>query len=265
MKKVSGTKKEMKEDIKKCETMELSGMHVLVTGAASGIGKATALRLAKEGANLLLIDINYPNLDKVHKFIGDNCPSCHTCFSEKCDIRDEKQVKKTIEKFTKNCGKIDVLLNIAGILDYGKSYEQDPKKWIDVINTNLYGTFLCSRYVLPGMIKRKMGHIINISSIYGKHASPDSSAYCASKFGVRGFSQSLRKEVAKHNIRVTVVFPGTTNTNLFKGTPFKPSQKKALEPRDIADAIFHAIVERQGAAITEVDVEPVQDPYAGKY
>jgi len=248
-----------------CKPMKLKDMHIMVTGAASGIGKATALKLAEEGANLLLIDINDQNLYKVNKYIGSKCPKCHTCFAEKCDIRDEKQVKNAISKFLKNCGKIDVLLNIAGILDYGKSYEQDPKKWADVINTNLYGTFLCTRYVLPHMIKNKRGHIVNISSIYGKHASADSSAYCASKFGIRGFSQSLRKEVAQHNIRVTVVFPGTTQTNLFKGTPFKPEEAKALMPEDIADVIYHTIIERQGAAITEVDVEPVEDPYGGKY
>ncbi|MBW2965919.1 SDR family oxidoreductase [Candidatus Woesearchaeota archaeon] len=240
---------------------DLKKKHVLITGAASGIGKATALLLASKGANLLLLDKDYSSLDIVHKYIGSNCPACKTCFSEKCDIRDEKQVKKTIAKFVKNCGKIDVLINNAGILDYGKVYEQDPKKWANVINTNLIGTFLVSRHVLPYMIKRKKGHVINLSSIYGKHASPDSSAYCASKFGIRGLSQSMRQEVDKYNIRVTIVHPSTTQTNLFKGTPFKPNPKKALLPEDIAQTIYSTIIMRENAVIEEVDPVPLLDPY----
>ncbi len=217
--------------------------------------------LAEKGANLLLLDINYKNLNKVNKYVGNNCPACKTCFSEKCDIRDEKQVKKTVKKFLKSCGKIDVLINNAGILDYGKLHKQDPKKWKDVIDTNLYGTFLCSRHVLPNMIKRKKGHVINMSSVYGKNASPDSSAYCASKFGIRGLSQSLQQEVGKYNIRVSIIHPSTTQTGLFKGTPFKPNENTALVPKDIARAVYSTITMREGSTISELDVIPLRDPY----
>lgn len=240
---------------------DLSKKHILITGAASGIGKETALMLAENGANLLLIDINYKSLEKVRRHITGKCPACKTCFSEKCDIRDEKQVKKVVSKFIKNCGKIDVLVNNAGVLDYGKLHEQKPKEWANVINTNLYGTFLCSRYVLPHMVKRKKGHVINLSSVYGKRASADSSAYCASKFGIRGLSQSMQQEVGKHGIRVSIIHPSTTQTNLFERTPYNPNPKTALVPRDIARAIYSTIMMREGATISEVDVVPIRDPY----
>ncbi|MBD3310180.1 SDR family NAD(P)-dependent oxidoreductase [Candidatus Woesearchaeota archaeon] len=242
---------------------DISEKHVIITGAASGIGKAIAVLLGNKGANLMLLDKDYNSLKAVKSYISEKCPNCHTCFAEKCDIRDEKRIKECIAKFIKNCGKIDVLINNAGILDYGKLHEQDPKRWFDVINTNLYGTFLCSRYVLPHMVKRKKGHIINMSSVYGKNASADSSAYCASKFGIRGLSQSLQQEVGRYNIRVSIIHPSTTQTNLFKGTPFKPNKNTALVPEDIARTIYSTIMMRPGSTISDVDVVPIRDPYKG--
>ncbi|MBD3338928.1 MAG: SDR family NAD(P)-dependent oxidoreductase [Candidatus Lokiarchaeota archaeon] len=240
---------------------DIKEKHILITGAASGIGKAVALKLAEKGAKLLILDIEYEKLEEVRRYVMDNCPLCTTCFSEKCDVREEDQVKDTIEKFIGSCGKIDVLVNNAGILDYEKLHKQDPDKWKDVVNTNLYGSFLCSRYVLPYMIEREKGHIINMSSVYGKTGSPESSAYCASKFGIRGMSQSLQQEVGQYNVRVSVVHPSTTQTNLFQGTPLKPNKETALVPEDIAKAVYSTIMMREGATISEVDVVPIKNPY----
>lgn len=242
--------------------MDLANSHIVITGGTSGIGKATAFTLAERGANLLLLGRRRRALKSVCKEIKHAHPESKICVAGKCDVRNEKEVQKTIETFAKTYGKIDVLINNAGILDYGKLHKQQPKKWLDVIHTNLYGTFLCTKFTLPYMIKRKQGHIINISSVYGKQASPDSSAYCASKYGVRGLSESLRQEVGKYNIKVSVVHPSTTSTNIFKGTPFRPDQKKTLAPEDIARAILSILTTSAIAVVSEIDVVPLKDPYA---
>ncbi len=242
--------------------MDIKNKHVVITGGTSGIGKATALTLAEKGANLLLLGRKRATLESVCKQIKRAHSESKICVAGKCDVRNEREVQKTIGKFAKAYGKIDVLINNAGILDYGKLHEQQPKKWLDVIHTNLYGTFLCTKFTLPYMIKRKQGHIINISSVYGKQASADSSAYCASKYGVRGLSESLRQEVEKYNIKVSVVHPSTTSTRIFDGTPFRPDRKKTLAPEDIAHAILYILTTSNIAVVSEIDVVPLKDPYA---
>jgi len=232
---------------------ELAQENILITGAASGIGKAAAVLLAAHDARLFLIDKNKPNLAKVKKAIRRSKAYL-------CDVSKEDQVKDTIRQILRKYKTIDVLINNAGILDYGKIHKQSSEKWVEVINTNLIGMFFCTKYVLPSMIKRRKGHIINLSSVYGKSASADSSAYCASKFGIRGLSQSLAQETERYNIRVTTVHPSTTKTNLFKGTPFKPT-KNALKPEDIAKAIYEIITSRSTVVVSEIDVVPLHNPY----
>jgi 3-oxoacyl-[acyl-carrier protein] reductase len=232
---------------------QLAQQNIFITGAASGIGKATAILLAAHGARLFLIDKNKPNLAKVKKAIRKSTDYL-------CDVSKEEQVKDTIKQILKKFKTIDVLINNAGILDYGKIHKQSSEKWVQVINTNLIGIFFCTKHVLPNMIKRRKGHIINLSSVYGKNASADSSAYCASKFGIRGLSQSLAQETERYNIKVTTVHPSTTKTNLFKGTPFKPT-RNALKSEDIAKAIYELLTSRSMAVVSDIDVVPLHDPY----
>ena len=230
--------------------MDLKDKAVTITGAGSGIGKATAKILARRDANLVLIDRSAKGLKETLKDIS-NTQGKHSKYI--CDVSKPEQVRTAFKNINKRHNPVDVHINNAGILEYGRIYELSPKKWLEVIKTNLFGQFLCCRYVLPNMIKRKRGHIINIASIYGKTGSPMSSAYCASKFGVRGMSQSMFEEVRKYNIKVTVVNPDTTNTNLFKGTKFRPNPKKILDPEDIAKAISGVLDIDSHSMISEVD------------
>ena len=125
---------------------QLAQQNIFITGAASGIGKATAILLAAHGARLFLIDKNKPNLAKVKKAIRKSTDYL-------CDVSKEEQVKDTIKQILKKFKTIDVLINNAGILDYGKIHKQSSEKWVQVINTNLIGIFFCTKHVLPNMIK----------------------------------------------------------------------------------------------------------------
>jgi len=239
--------------------MEIKHKNIIITGAASGIGKATALLLAKHMANLAIIDKNREGLIATEKEIEQ---SNGKCLNFCCDIRYKNQVERTIKKIALQfSGKIDVLINNAGILGSGPIYKRSPENWIRIIKTNLIGYFLCARYVLPYMIKRKKGHIINNSSYYGKRESADSSAYNASKFGIRGLSKAMKLEVKKYNIKVSTICESTTNTNLFKSTPWKPNPKTALQAEDIAKVIYQILTMRPTAVIEEIDVAPLKYPY----
>ncbi|MBD3252430.1 SDR family NAD(P)-dependent oxidoreductase [Candidatus Pacearchaeota archaeon] len=238
--------------------MNLKDSNIVITGAASGIGRAVALLLAYDDTNLIIIDKSKKELKDLKKeidSIGRNC------FAVECDISDEKQVKKSIQEIIKKYRKIDALINDAGILEKGKSYKIDPKKWKRVIDVNLFGTFLCCRYALPHMIKRKDGYIVNISSVYGKRGSSDSSAYCSSKFGIRGLSQSIFDEVRKYNVKVSIVCPDTTKTHLFDKKDYHPNFNKSLKTEDIAVAIRNVLTVNANAVIGEIDVVALHRPY----
>ena len=239
--------------------MRIKDKNIIITGAASGIGKATALLLAKHQANLAMIDNNREELIATEKEIrknGGKCSSFH------CDVGYKKQTQDTVEKIAAQFdGEIDVLINNAGILESGPIHTCSPESWIRVINTNLIGYFLCARYVLPYMIKQKKGRIINNSSYYGKRESADSSAYNATKFGIRGFSKAMKLEVGKYNIQVSTICESTTDTDLFKGTPWIPNPKTALKPEDIAKVIYQILTMRTGGVVEEIDIVPLKYPY----
>lgn len=239
--------------------MKIKGKNVIITGSASGIGKATAVLLTKYGANLAMIDKNRKALIATEKEIKQTNGKClNFC----CDVRYKNRVEDTIKQIaTQFNGKIDVLINNAGILGSGPVYERSPENWIRIIKTNLIGYFLCARYVLPYMIKQKKGHIINNSSYYGKRESADSSAYNATKFGIRGLSKAMKLEVKKYNIKVSTICESTTDTNLFKGTPWRPDPKTALQPEDIAKVIYQILTMQAMAVIEEIDIAPLKYPY----
>jgi 3-oxoacyl-[acyl-carrier protein] reductase len=238
--------------------LNLKGKNVIVTGAASGIGRATAIILAKSQANLSLIDFNEKGLFAVEKKVKRYTD----CAAFLCDVRCNKQVKDTMKEIGRYFNKkIDVLINNAGILKGGVINRCRPEDWINVVNTNLIGYFLCARYILPYMIKRKSGHIINNASYYGKKESANSSAYNATKSGILGFSKSMRLELKQFNIKVTTICESTTDTNLFKGTPWTPDPRTALRPEDIAGVIHQILTVRPGVVIEDIDITPLKYPY----
>ena len=182
---------------------------VLITGASAGIGRAAALAFAREGARVALVarteERLRPVADEVEE-IGGNA------LIVPADVADRDQVFSMVETVIEVFGRIDILLNNAGIgllVSVENMHPADLKRVVDV---NVYGLIWCTQAVLPHMVPRKSGQIINVSSIVGKRAMPYMSGYCLSKFGVQAFSDSLRIEVAPHNIDVIVICPTRTAT-----------------------------------------------------
>ena len=188
--------------------MKLEGKVAIVTGAAEGIGKAIAKAFIEEGAKVVLSDINEPLLKKAAAELGDRAAAV------KADVTRWGQVTHLVQETVRMFGRVDILVNNAGVVRKGWVKDLPEKVWDEVITTNLKGTFLCSKAVLPTMIAQKYGRIITISSIAGKQGEAAGSAYCSSKFGQIGFTQALALEVARDHITVNAICPGPIPTTL---------------------------------------------------
>ncbi|MBM4763415.1 3-ketoacyl-ACP reductase [Bacillus sp. B15-48] len=211
----------------------LSGKTALITGAGRGIGRAVAIALAKEGVHLGLLGKNIANLEKVSEELEQYDINIA---GSAADITDREAVDHAINHIKSELGSIDILINNAGIAKFGGFLELEPEEWEEVINVNLLGTYYVTRAVLPDMIARKSGDIINISSTAGQKGSPVTSAYSASKFGVLGLTESLLMEVRKHNIRVTAMTPSTVATDLaVENKLVGENTESVMQPEDLAE------------------------------
>lgn len=213
----------------------LIGKNALITGAGKGIGKALAIALAAEGVNLGLIARTIGDIEQVAANLKSSGVKMVTATA---DVSDKVQVDAAVEKIKSQLGFIDILINNAGIATFGGFLEIDPVQWEQIIRTNLLGVYFVTRAVLPAMIEKKTGDIINISSTAGQRGAALTSAYSASKFGLMGLSESLMQEVRKHNIRVTALTPSTVATELaidLKLTDGNP--QKVMQPEDFAELV----------------------------
>ena len=188
--------------------MKLKNKVAVVTGSAEGIGKAIAATFIEEGAKVVIADINYEKAAETANEMGNNA------YAIKVDVTDSAQVKKMVKDSLDHFEKINILVNNAGVVRKGWVKDLPEKVWDEVLSINLKGTFLCSKAVLPELIKNNYGRIITISSIAGKQGESAGSAYCSSKFGQIGFTQALALEVAKNNITVNAICPGPIPTAL---------------------------------------------------
>ncbi|WP_332649555.1 3-ketoacyl-ACP reductase [Lysinibacillus sp. 54212] len=214
----------------------LQGKVAFVTGAARGIGKATALYLAKEGVHVGLLAKTEGTLKEVAKEIeGYGVKVAYAT----ADISSKEQVDEAISSLTNELGSADILINNAGTGTFGKVMDMDPAQWKQIIDINLMGTYYVTRAVLPQLIEKNGGDIINISSTAGLNGAATSSAYSASKFGVIGFTESLAQEVRRNNIRVSALTPSTVATDLAMDANLikENDESKFMQPEDIAELI----------------------------
>jgi 3-oxoacyl-[acyl-carrier protein] reductase len=215
---------------------DLKNKNALITGAGKGIGKAVAIALAKEGVNVILLARTQSDLDKVATEVNALGVKSLTVAA---DVADINSVNTAVEKALDEFKTIDILINSAGIAAFGNFLELEPAAWERIIQVNLMGTYYVTRAVLPNMIERQTGDIINISSTAGLSGNTLTSAYSASKFAVLGLTESLMQEVRKHNIRVTALTPSTVATdmakelNLTDGNP-----EKVMQSEDVAELII---------------------------
>ncbi len=215
--------------------ISLKGKTALITGAGRGIGRSIAIALAKEGVHLGLIGRTISNLEKVSAELEQYDINVSAAAA---DVADLEAVQHAVEHIKSDLGSIDILINNAGIAKFGGFLDLSAEEWENIIRVNLMGVYNVTRAVLPEMIERKSGDIVNISSTAGQKGAPVTSAYSASKFAVLGLTESLALEVRKHNIRVTALTPSTVatdlaiETNLITGNP-----ENVMHPEDLAELL----------------------------
>ncbi|MGV3540213.1 MAG: 3-ketoacyl-ACP reductase [Rufibacter sp.] len=211
----------------------LKGKTALITGAGKGIGRAIAIALAREGVNTALLARTEKDLQKVASEIEALGVETSVVTA---DVTDINSVNEAVEQAQLELGFIDILINNAGTAAFGKFMDLEPEQWEHIIKVNLLGPYYVTRAVLPAMISKKTGDIVNISSTAGQRGAAVTSAYSASKFGLIGLTESLMQEVRKHNIRVTSLTPSTVATDLaveLKLTDGNP--EKVMQPEDFAE------------------------------
>lgn len=232
-----------------------------ITGASSGIGKATAIKLAENGYNLILCGRRIEKLEELKSTLSKTV-KVHTLTF---DIRDKIEVETQIKSLPKEFQNIDILINSAGNA-HGLSTIQNGEidDWDAMIDGNVKGLLYVSRAIIPQMVERKTGHIINLSSIAGKQTYQNGTVYCASKKAVEAISQGMRLDLTEHGIKITNIAPGAVETE-FSEVRFKGDKEKAkkvyegfdpLLAEDIADLIFYAINAPTRVTIADVTIYP---------
>lgn len=230
----------------------LKGKVALVTGAGKGLGKGIAEALAAEGVHVGLL----ARTEKDVKELAEQLTvSGVKAFYATADVSNREEVEKAVAAVQENLGNIDILVNNAGTATFGGFLELEPEAWEAQVRVNLFGVYYVTRAVLPQMIERKTGDIINISSTAGKSGSPVTSAYSASKFAVFGLSESLMQEVRKHNIRVTAMAPSTIVTDLaYKSNLIKGDPERVMHPEDFAELLIAQLKLNRRVFVKEASV-----------
>lgn len=237
-------------------TDQLAGQVVVVTGAGRGIGAAIATRLAGMGAVAVLLGRTRATLESTAQMIAKAGGKAEPI---SCDVTNLPSIEAVAQHVESSFGRLDILINNAGIGGFGGPlHKLPPESWDGILNTNLRGVFYSVRAFAPMMIRARSGHIINISSLAGKNALPNGAAYAASKWGLNGLSYSLAEELRSYNIRVAVVCPGSTNTDLSPHSGKDPS--KMLQPEDVAHAVTMLVTQNPQSFVSEILLRPTQKP-----
>lgn len=247
----------------------LDGTVALVTGASSGIGEATALALARRGAAVALAARRTDRLESVVETIrSDN----GTALSLPVDLTDEHQARAGVERTVEELGRLDVLVNNAGMMLLGPVLDAPVEEWHRMVNVNLLGLLYCSHAALPHLLRaaedgpRGVADVVNISSVAGRVARSGSGVYNATKHGVGAFSEALRQEVAGRHVRVSLVEPGAVDTELTGHNRPEIRERirrnfqgiERLEAADIADAISYIVTRPRHVAVNEMLVRPTE-------
>jgi len=235
---------------------------VIVTGASSGIGFATALALSKEGAK---VAIGARRIDRLEKLQNEILQNGGQVILQKLDVTQKSDCDSFVDAVIKKWGTVDILINNAGLMPLSFIKKLKVDEWDRMIDVNIKGVLYCTASVLPKMLEKKSGHIVNISSVAGRIVFPAGSVYCATKHAVTAFSEGLRQELSpRSNIRVTIIEPGVVATDLtntitdesLQGFVENSKKMDALKAEDIASAILFAVNAPNHMNVNEVLIRP---------
>jgi 3-oxoacyl-[acyl-carrier protein] reductase len=244
------------EDAQTDAAHPLAAQVAVVTGAGRGIGLAIAKELSSLGATAVLCGRTMAALESGAQAITQ---AGGTAEIVACDVTSLQSVEAAAGRVERLFGRVDVLVNNAAIRGVDGPLHQLPAdSWDQVLNTNLRGVFYAVRAFAPLMIRARSGHIINISSLAGKNALPNGAAYAASKWGLNGLSYSVAEELRGYNIRVAVICPGSTNTELSPHAGKDPA--KMLQPEDLAHAVAMLVTQSPQSFVSEILLRPTQKP-----
>jgi NADP-dependent 3-hydroxy acid dehydrogenase YdfG len=243
---------------------ELSGKAVAITGASSGIGEATALALARAGASVALGARRKDRVDDLAARIEDEGG---TAVALEVDVTDERAARGFVETAADRLGRLDTLINNAGVMLLGPVEKSDSADWRTMVEVNLLGLLYCTSAALPIMRAQESGDIVNLSSVAGRFARAGSAVYNLTKFGVNAFSEGLRQEVTEGGIRVIVIEPGFVDTELQghnKGEVLETIEGmredigEVLRAPDIANGILYAVSQPPHVSVNEVLIRPTR-------
>jgi NADP-dependent 3-hydroxy acid dehydrogenase YdfG len=238
--------------------MPLQTKIAVVAGASRGIGRAIATQLAAAGAQVILLARNQSDLNQVVAEITEQGGSAAAFV---LDISDEQAVKSVFQQIIQQYQRIDILVNNAGIGEFYPVSETSASFWDEVMNTNVKGTFLCSKEAVIQMQKQGNGHIVSIASDVAKRTFANGALYCSSKYAQDAFSSALRKEVRKDGIKVSVVYPGLVDTYFNKSQPGNLENATHLKPDDIAASVLHILAAPKHVVIDELMIHPISQDY----
>ncbi len=227
----------------------------LVTGASRGIGLAIARRLGRMGARVAICARTAKALERAaHGLRQEGIEALHV----PTDVTRAKEVAELVRRTRESLGPINILVNNAGVSAFGPIDELREADWDSVINANMKAAFLVSQAVAPEMMRRRNGHIINISSLAGKNFFAGGGAYCASKWGLLGLTYCMAEDLRGHGVRVSAICPGTVHTEFSPHAGKDPT--KMLQPDDVAHAVEMLVTQAPQSFISEVLLRPTQKP-----
>ena len=236
--------------------MDLHTSVAAVTGASRGIGRAVAAQLVSAGARVFGLARSEGDLEAVQTGLGD------AFVPVVCDVTDGASVEAAIERVADEGGQIDLLVNNAGLGRFADVDALDESDWHLQVDTNLTGLYRCTAAAVPHMKRLhertgRTAHIVNVASIAGLIGNPGLSAYNATKFGVRGFSESTMKELRPHGIKVSCVYPGSVDTHFGDGAGTSPNPH-AMAAEDVASTVLHVVQTPPGYLVSEVVMRPMK-------